>query len=184
MGRNAVLSAFGCGAFANPAPHVASIYREELEKYAGAFDVVAFGIFHAGYGPNNFAPFERAFAGWGGAAAAPAAEQDSTHRQTPPAREQVVRLAKLAKECGMDGVVCSAREIAPIRAACGADFLLVVPGIRPAGSQVGDQKRVLTPAEAVKAGASSLVVGRPITQAAEPRQAAAAILEEANAAAQ
>ena len=64
------------------------------------------------------------------------------------------------------------------------DFLLVVPGIRPAGSQVGDQKRVLTPAEAVKAGASSLVVGRPITQAAEPRQAAAAILEEANAAAQ
>ena len=69
-------------------------------------------------------------------------------------------------------------------AACGADFLLVVPGIRPAGSQQGDQKRVLTPAEAVKAGASSLVVGRPITQAAEPRQAAAAILEEANAAAQ
>ena len=95
-----------------------------------------------------------------------------------------MRLAKLAQECGMDGVVCSAREIAPIRAACGADFLLVVPGIRPAGSQVGDQKRVLTPAEAVKAGASSLVVGRPITQAAEPRQAAAAILEEANAAAQ
>ena len=104
--------------------------------------------------------------------------------QTGAPEEQVVRLAKLAQECGMDGVVCSAREIAPIRAACGADFLLVVPGIRPAGSQVGDQKRVLTPAEAVKAGASSLVVGRPITQAAEPRQAAAAILEEANAAAQ
>ncbi len=104
--------------------------------------------------------------------------------QTGAPEEQVVRLAKLAQECGMDGVVCSAREIAPIRAACGADFLLVVPGIRPAGSQQGDQKRVLTPAEAVKAGASSLVVGRPITQAAEPRQAAAAILEEANAAAQ
>ena len=64
-----VLSAFGCGAFANPAHYVASIYRQQLEKYATAFDVVAFGIFHAGYGPNNFAPFERVFADWDGAAA-------------------------------------------------------------------------------------------------------------------
>jgi len=79
----------------------------------------------------------------------------------------------------MDGVVCSAREIAPIRAACGNEFLLVVPGIRPKGSEQSDQKRVMTPAEAMAAGATSLVVGRPITGAAEPSQAAAAIVAEA-----
>ena len=79
----------------------------------------------------------------------------------------------------MDGVVCSAEEIAAIRGACGPDFYLVVPGIRPAGAAVGDQKRVMTPAEAMQAGATSLVVGRPITTAAVPKEAAAAIVAEA-----
>ena len=88
--------------------------------------------------------------------------------QSTPAELQVVRLAKLAQSCGMDGVVCSAREIEPIRAACGPDFVLVVPGIRPAGADHGDQKRVVTPAAAMKSGATCLVVGRPIVQAASP----------------
>ena len=102
--------------------------------------------------------------------------------QSPPASEQVVRLALLAQSCGMDGVVCSAREIEPIRKACGQDFLLIVPGIRPAGADHGDQKRVVTPSAAITAGASCLVVGRPISQAAEPVQAATSILEEIAAA--
>lgn len=103
--------------------------------------------------------------------------------QTPPAEDQVVRLAKLAQSCGMDGVVCSPKEIAAIRAACGSSFVLVVPGIRPAGAAVGDQKRVTTPGEAITAGASCLVVGRPITQAEDQVAAATAILEEISAAA-
>src|SRR5436853_26643 len=73
---------------------------------------------------------------------------------------------------GLDGVVCSAHEIAAIRKACGDDFLLVVPGIRPAGSDLADQRRVMTPAEAARAGADILVIGRPITGAADPGKAA------------
>jgi orotidine-5'-phosphate decarboxylase len=92
--------------------------------------------------------------------------------QTPPAGAQVLRLATLVKACGLDGVVCSAHEIAPLRAALGPDFLLVVPGIRPAGSDMGDQHRVMGPAEAHKAGADILVIGRPITAAADPAIAA------------
>eukprot|EP00965_Chrysotila_dentata_P212164 6186867-Pleurochrysis_carterae.AAC.5 len=98
--------------------------------------------------------------------------------QSVPADEQVIRLASLAKECGMDGVVCSAREIGLIRQACGPDFVLVVPGIRPAGSAQGDQKRVMTPADAMRAGATSLVVGRPITSSDDPSSAAQAIVNE------
>jgi orotidine-5'-phosphate decarboxylase len=98
--------------------------------------------------------------------------------QSSPASAQVVRLATLAQQCGMDGVVCSAREIEPIRAACGSSFILVVPGIRPAGAEHGDQKRVVTPAAAMRSGASCLVVGRPIVQAADPMQAATDILGE------
>ncbi|MEI9887817.1 MAG: orotidine-5'-phosphate decarboxylase [Rhizomicrobium sp.] len=98
--------------------------------------------------------------------------------QIGPAAEQVVRLAKLAKHSGLDGVVCSAHEIAPLRRACGPDFLLVVPGIRPAGSDLADQKRVMTPGEAHRAGADILVVGRPITGAADPAAAARAIADE------
>lgn len=97
--------------------------------------------------------------------------------QQMPATAQVERLAKLAKHAGLDGVVCSPREIALVREACGADFLIVTPGVRPAGSDIADQKRVMTPQEAVKAGADILVIGRPITGAPDPASAAAAIAE-------
>ena len=90
----------------------------------------------------------------------------------PPVADQVLRLASLAQQCGLDGVVCSAHEIARLRQELGPDFLLVVPGIRPAGSALGDQRRVMGPAEARDAGASILVIGRPITGAADPAQAA------------
>ncbi len=92
--------------------------------------------------------------------------------QRGPAAEQVVRLAKLVQASGLDGVVCSAHEIAAIRKVCGDDFLLVVPGIRPAGSDLADQRRVMTPAEAARAGADILVIGRPITGASDPANAA------------
>ena len=90
----------------------------------------------------------------------------------PPVGDQVLRLASLTQQCGLDGVVCSAHEIETLRRELGPDFLLVVPGIRPAGSAVGDQRRVMGPAEARGAGASILVIGRPITAAADPAQAA------------
>jgi orotidine-5'-phosphate decarboxylase len=83
-------------------------------------------------------------------------------------RQAVVRLAELAQKAGLDGVVCSALEILPVRAHCGDDFMLVTPGIRPKNASLGDQKRVLTPAEALKAGANYLVIGRPITGASDP----------------
>ncbi|WP_409420135.1 orotidine-5'-phosphate decarboxylase [Pseudaeromonas sp. ZJS20] len=83
-------------------------------------------------------------------------------------QEQVVRLASLTQAAGLDGVVCSAQEASLLKARLGQDFLLVTPGIRPAGSEQGDQRRVLTPAQAVAAGADYLVIGRPITQAADP----------------
>jgi orotidine-5'-phosphate decarboxylase len=98
--------------------------------------------------------------------------------QRGPAAEQVVRLARLTQDCGLDGVVCSPREIAAIRADCGPDFTLVVPGIRPAGAAIGDQKRVMTPREAIDAGADWLVIGRPITGAPDPTAAARDILRE------
>ena len=98
--------------------------------------------------------------------------------QRGPAAEQVRRLADLARACGLDGVVCSAREIAALRRQCGPDFLLVVPGIRPDWAAADDQKRVLTPAEAVAAGADYLVIGRPITGALDPLAAAQCIADE------
>lgn len=91
--------------------------------------------------------------------------------------DQVERMALLTKDSGLDGVVCSAHEIARLRAACGDDFSLMVPGIRPAGADKGDQKRVMTPREALDAGATHLVIGRPITGASDPAAAAAEILE-------
>jgi orotidine-5'-phosphate decarboxylase len=95
-----------------------------------------------------------------------------------PVGEQVVRLARLARDCGLDGVVCSPHEIGSIRQACGPEFALVVPGIRPAGAAKEDQKRVMTPSEALAAGADWLVIGRPITGAADPAAAARKIFAE------
>ncbi|RBO79581.1 orotidine-5'-phosphate decarboxylase [Marinomonas aquiplantarum] len=90
--------------------------------------------------------------------------------------QHVKRLAALAKSSGMDGVVCSAQESQMLSSELGKDFVLVTPGIRPAGSDQGDQKRIMTPAEAMVAGSHYLVVGRPITQAADPM----AVLTEVN----
>ncbi len=95
-----------------------------------------------------------------------------------PVEQMVVRLARLAKESGMDGVVASPLEIQAIRAACGPDFLIVTPGVRPSFAAVDDQKRIMTPVEAVKAGADYLVIGRPIAKAADPVQAADLIVDE------
>lgn len=89
--------------------------------------------------------------------------------------EQVLRLGRLAVESGADGLVCSPLEVTMLRQALGPEVALVVPGIRPAGADVGDQARVMTPPQAVEAGASFIVVGRPITGAADPSAAAAAI---------
>ena len=91
---------------------------------------------------------------------------------------QVVRLARMAREAGLAGVVCSAREVPDIRRHCGDSFMLVTPGIRPAGQQAGDQKRVMTPGDAVAAGIDYIVVGRPITGADDPVEAARSVVAE------
>jgi orotidine-5'-phosphate decarboxylase len=90
----------------------------------------------------------------------------------------VRRLALLARECGLDGVVCAAGDLAAVRGACGPSFLTVVPGIRPAGSEPADQRRTATPAAALAAGADLLVVGRPVTAASDPDAALEALLAE------
>jgi orotidine-5'-phosphate decarboxylase len=91
--------------------------------------------------------------------------------------DQVKRLADLAHASGVDGLVCSPHEVAMLRSHLGADMALVVPGIRPKGAAADDQVRTLTPAEALKVGADLLVIGRPITAAADPAAAARAILD-------
>jgi orotidine-5'-phosphate decarboxylase len=92
--------------------------------------------------------------------------------------EQVELLARMGLDAGIRGFVCSPQEVAPLRAITGAEGVLVIPGIRSAAAEAGDQKRIATPGEALRLGASFLVVGRPITQAADPAEAAEAILKE------
>ena len=95
-----------------------------------------------------------------------------------PVLDRVLALARLARNCGLDGVVCSPLEVAALRREMGPGFKLVVPGIRPTWAVAGDQKRVMTPADALAAGADYLVIGRPITGANDPRDAARRIAEE------
>jgi len=112
-------------------------------------------------------------------------DQDTLRNQvgvSRPIEEQVVSLARLAQDSGLDGVVASAPEVARIRAACGKDFVIMTPGIRPSGAEKGDQKRVMTPAEAVNAGSTYLGIGRPVTAAPDPEAAIRAILDEVAAA--
>lgn len=92
--------------------------------------------------------------------------------------QAVVAWAKMAQQCGLGGVVCSPREIQPIRQACGQDFTIVTPGIRPDWSQANDQKRITTPRQALDGGADYMVIGRPITAADHPRDAAQRIIKE------
>jgi orotidine-5'-phosphate decarboxylase len=92
--------------------------------------------------------------------------------------DQVLRLARLTQDCKLDGVVCSAQEAMLLRADLGAAFRLVTPGIRPAGAESGDQRRVMTPVDALRAGATDLVIGRPITAAADPLAALKQIQSE------
>lgn len=102
--------------------------------------------------------------------------RDIGFREDPAAL--VLKFARMAQASGLDGVVCSSHEIARLREACGPDFHLVVPGLRPAGSDLADQKRVMTPREALDLGANVLVIGRPITAAPDPAAAAKSIAAE------
>lgn len=106
------------------------------------------------------------------------AEQLAAIGITRPIEEQVTNLALLAKDCGLDGVVCSAREASMLRKIVGNDFALVTPGIRPAGSDVGDQVRIMTPSQAISAGSTYLVIGRPITKAADPQASLRSVIAE------
>lgn len=96
----------------------------------------------------------------------------------PPVEDAVLRLAKLSQHAGIKGVVASARESVLIRAACGHDFIIVTPGIRPEGTAHGDQKRIVTPREALLAGSDYIVMGRPILEAPDPIKAAKEIVQE------
>lgn len=92
--------------------------------------------------------------------------------------DQVLRLARLARDSGLDGVVCSPQEAASLKQQIGQDFCLVTPGVRPSGSAAGDQQRVMTPYQALQSGSDYLVIGRPITAAADPIQALKNIIDE------
>ncbi len=92
--------------------------------------------------------------------------------------QAVLRYAKLAKQAGLDGVVASPQEVVAVKTECGASFVTVTPGIRPAGSETNDQSRIMTPREALAQGTDYIVIGRPITAAADPRQAIETIIEE------
>ena len=99
-----------------------------------------------------------------------------------PAADQVIHLAEMGANCSLRGVVASPHEITPLREAFGHGLVIVTPGVRPAGSDKGDQRRVMTPGEAVRCGADYLVIGRPITSAKSPREAFLRIAEEISAA--
>ena len=101
-----------------------------------------------------------------------------------PIESRAVALARLAKKAGMDGAVCSAHEARAIRRACGPEFVILIPGVRPRSGAANDQSRIATPAEAVRAGADYLVVGRPITAAPNPKSAVSDIVAEMNSALQ
>ncbi|MDF5124501.1 orotidine-5'-phosphate decarboxylase, partial [Vibrio parahaemolyticus] len=92
-------------------------------------------------------------------------------------QEQVIRLATLTKNAGLDGVVCSAQESSLLKSELGQEFKLVTPGIRPAGSEQGDQRRIMTPVDAIQSGSDYLVIGRPITQASNPAEVLKSINE-------
>jgi orotidine-5'-phosphate decarboxylase len=94
------------------------------------------------------------------------------------AEKQALHLAKLAQVSGLDGVVAGGGEVAAIREACGEDFIIMTPGIRPAGTELSDQRRVLTPADAIRLGSTYLGIGRPVTQASDPEDAIRRILDE------
>ena len=102
---------------------------------------------------------------------------EAVGQPTPP-HEQVIRLAKLTKSAGLDGIVCSPKEAAAVRELCGDSFVRIVPGIRPSWSSTNDQKRFTTPKQALSDGASYIVIGRPITQAEDPVEAASRITAE------
>ena len=108
------------------------------------------------------------------------AQTMQTVGQDTDIKAQVERLALLAKQAGLDGVVCSPHEVETIRNACGKDFITMVPGVRPDGTDNGDQKRIMTPHEAIDSGATHLVIGRPITQNENPAQAAQEIISDIN----
>lgn len=105
------------------------------------------------------------------------AQLDAIGLERSPA-SHVELLARMGLDAGIRGFVCSPKEVATLRTLTGPEGVLVIPGIRPAGAPIGDQKRIATPADALRAGASYLVVGRPITQAPDPAEAAEAILKE------
>jgi len=145
---------------------------------------------HAAGGPAMMAAAQEALAGFATAPQVLAvtvltsideAQLKATGIQRTPA-EQVELLARMGMESGIRGFVCSPREVATLRSLTGPEGTLVIPGIRPAGGEAGDQKRVATPADALRNGASYLVVGRPITQAPDPAKAAEQVLEEMTAA--
>ena len=92
--------------------------------------------------------------------------------------DQVLRLARLARDSGLDGVVCSPQEVSVLKQQLGQDFCLVTPGVRPSGSAAGDQQRVMTPSQALRSGSDYLVIGRPITAASDPVQALKNIINE------
>ncbi|AVX20286.1 orotidine-5'-phosphate decarboxylase [Carboxydocella sporoproducens DSM 16521] len=105
-------------------------------------------------------------------------EWEATLGQKEEIGQRVQAWARLARQCGLDGVVASSRELPLIQQACGPEFVTVIPGIRPLWAAAGDQQRIMTPAQALRAGAHYLVVGRPITGSADPREAARRVAEE------